>query len=140
MLVANLSSNKLPRSPDPTSSTRLIVHRLPACFRMDYPSYRNTTESWRPLDGTSAAREAREFTQEKLAEKVRLDPMTRLQQLLDGEWDLEDVIEVGKYVMSVTVHPDGTFTDEDGRCFGSHRTGSRVPLESSVLNLMPPAV
>ena len=43
--------------------------------------------------------------------------MTRLQQFLDGERDFEDAITVEEYVVSVTLHPDGTITDEDGRCF-----------------------
>jgi hypothetical protein len=41
-----------------------------------------------------------------------------LQQFLDGERDFEDAITVEEYVVPVTVHPDGTITDEDGRCFG----------------------
>ena len=41
-----------------------------------------------------------------------------LKQFLDGERDFEDAITVEEYVVPVTVHPDGTITDEDGRCFG----------------------
>ena len=44
--------------------------------------------------------------------------MTLLQQFLDGERDFDDAITVEEYVVPVTVHPDGTFTDEDGNCFG----------------------
>lgn len=46
--------------------------------------------------------------------------MTRLQQFLDGERDFDDAITVEEYVVPVTVHPDGTITDEDGRCFGAY--------------------
>jgi hypothetical protein len=44
--------------------------------------------------------------------------MTRLRQFLDGERDFADAITVEEYVVPVTVHPDGTITDETGRCFG----------------------
>jgi hypothetical protein len=44
--------------------------------------------------------------------------MTRLQQFLDGERDFDDAITVEEYVVPVTVHPDGTITDEAGNCFG----------------------
>jgi hypothetical protein len=44
--------------------------------------------------------------------------MILLQQFLDGERDFDDAITVEEYVVPVTVHPDGTFTDEDGNCFG----------------------
>lgn len=44
--------------------------------------------------------------------------MTRLRQFLDGERDFDDAITVEEYVVPITVHPDGTFTDEDGNCFG----------------------
>ena len=44
--------------------------------------------------------------------------MTRLQQFLDGERDYEDAIVVEEYVVPVTVHPDGTITDEAGNSFG----------------------
>jgi len=44
--------------------------------------------------------------------------MMRLQQFLDGERDFDDAITVEEYAVAVTVHPDGTITDEDGNCFG----------------------
>ena len=44
--------------------------------------------------------------------------MIHLEQFLDGQRDYEDAITVEEYVVPVTVHPDGTITDEDGRCFG----------------------
>jgi hypothetical protein len=44
--------------------------------------------------------------------------MTRLRQFMDGERDYGDAITVEEYVVPVTVHLDGTFTDEDGNCFG----------------------
>ncbi len=44
--------------------------------------------------------------------------MTRLQQFLDGERDFDDAITVEEYVVPVSVHPDGTITDETGGCFG----------------------
>jgi len=44
--------------------------------------------------------------------------MIHLEQFLDGHRDYEDAITVEEYVVPVTVHPDGTITDEDGRCFG----------------------
>lgn len=45
--------------------------------------------------------------------------MTRLQEFMDGERDFEDAIETEEYVLAVTVQPDGTIIDEDGRRFGS---------------------
>ena len=45
--------------------------------------------------------------------------MTRLQEFMDGERDFEDAIETEEYVVAVTVQPDGTIIDEDGRRFGS---------------------
>ncbi len=42
----------------------------------------------------------------------------RLEQFSDGERDYEDAITVEEYVVPVTVHPNGTIIDEDGRCFG----------------------
>ena len=46
--------------------------------------------------------------------------MIRLEQFLEGERDFDDAITVEEYVVPVTVHPDGTITDEDGRCFGPY--------------------
>jgi hypothetical protein len=43
--------------------------------------------------------------------------MIRLQQFLDGERDFDDAITVEEYVVPVTVHPDRTITDENGKCF-----------------------
>jgi len=45
--------------------------------------------------------------------------MTHLQQFLDAERDYEDAITVEEYIVPVTVHRDGTITDEEGRCFTS---------------------
>jgi hypothetical protein len=45
--------------------------------------------------------------------------MTRLQEFIDGERDFEDATTLEEYVVAVTVHHDGTITDEDGRHFGS---------------------
>jgi hypothetical protein len=59
------------------------------------------------------------FETELAAQKEIADyMMTRLRQFLDGERDFDDAITVEEYVVPVTVHPDGTFTDEDGNCFG----------------------
>ncbi len=59
------------------------------------------------------------FDTEVAAQKEIADyMMTRLRQFVDGERDFDDAITVEEYVVSVTVHPDGTFTDEDGNCFG----------------------
>ncbi len=44
--------------------------------------------------------------------------MIRLHQFLDGERDFDDAITVEEYIVPVTVHPDGTVTDESGNCFG----------------------
>ena len=44
--------------------------------------------------------------------------LIRIQEFLDGERDFGDAITVEEYVVPVTVHPDGTFTDEAGNCFG----------------------
>jgi hypothetical protein len=46
--------------------------------------------------------------------------MIRLEQFMDGERDFGDAITIEEYVVSVTVHPDGKFTDEDGNCFGPY--------------------
>ena len=43
---------------------------------------------------------------------------TRLQEFIDGERDFGDAMTVEEYIVPVTVHPDGTITDEDGNCFG----------------------
>jgi uncharacterized protein (UPF0218 family) len=59
------------------------------------------------------------FATESEAQREIVDnQMTRLQQFLDGEREYEDAIEVEEYVVSVTVNPDGTITDEVGRTFG----------------------
>ena len=42
----------------------------------------------------------------------------RLQEFLDGEREYDDAITAEEYVVPVTVHPDGTITDEAGGCFG----------------------
>ena len=60
------------------------------------------------------------FETEVEAQKEIVDyAMTRMQQFLDGERDFDDAIEVEEYVVAVTVQPDGTIIDEDGRRFGS---------------------
>ena len=43
--------------------------------------------------------------------------MTRLREFIDGERDFDDAIETEEFVVPVTVHPDGTFTDGCGRRF-----------------------
>jgi hypothetical protein len=43
--------------------------------------------------------------------------MTRLQEFLDGERDFDDAITVEEYVVPVTLLPDGSVVDEDGRRF-----------------------
>jgi hypothetical protein len=52
--------------------------------------------------------------------------MTRLREFMVGERDFEHAITTEEYVVAVTVQPDGTIIDEDGRRFGSrkHRSGS----------------
>ena len=44
--------------------------------------------------------------------------MTRIQQFLDGERDFGDAMTVEEYTVPVTVHPDGSITDEAGNSFG----------------------
>lgn len=44
--------------------------------------------------------------------------MTRLQEFMDGERDFHDATTVEEYVVPVTVNPDGSIIDEDGRRFG----------------------
>ena len=44
--------------------------------------------------------------------------MTRLQEFIAGERDFHDAITVEEYVVPVTVLPDGSVVDEDGRRFG----------------------
>jgi len=46
--------------------------------------------------------------------------MIRIQQFLDGERDFDDAMTVEEFAVPVTVHADGTITDEDGNCFGPH--------------------
>ena len=59
------------------------------------------------------------FETEREAQKEIVGCMIiRLRQFLDGERDFEDAITVQEYVVPVTVHPDGVFTDEAGNCFG----------------------
>ena len=59
------------------------------------------------------------FDTECAAQKEIADyMMTRLRQFMDGERDFDDSITVEEYVIPVTVHSDGTLTDEDGNCFG----------------------
>jgi hypothetical protein len=41
--------------------------------------------------------------------------MTRLQEFLDGERDFDDAITVEEYVVPVTLLPDGSVVDENGR-------------------------
>jgi hypothetical protein len=61
------------------------------------------------------------FETELDAQKEIVDnAMIRLEQFLEGERDFDDAIAVEEYVVPVTVHPDGTFTDEDGNCFGPY--------------------
>jgi hypothetical protein len=58
------------------------------------------------------------FETELAAQKEIVDnQMTRLQEFLDGEREFEDAIEVSEYVVPVTVHEDGTFSDEHGNVF-----------------------
>ena len=61
------------------------------------------------------------FETELEAQKEIADyAMTRIQQFLDGERDFDDAMTVEEYAVPVTVHPDGSITDEDGNSFGSH--------------------
>ena len=62
------------------------------------------------------------FETELEAQKEIVDcAMIRLQQFLDDERDYDDAITVEEYVVPVTVHPDGSFTDEAGNCYGPER-------------------
>ena len=59
------------------------------------------------------------FETELAAQREIVDDLQiRLQQFMDGEREYEDAITVEEYVVPVTVLPDGTITDEVGRCFG----------------------
>jgi len=59
------------------------------------------------------------FETELAAQREIVDNLqTHLHEFLDGQREYEDAITVEEYVVPVTVHPDGTITDEDGRCFG----------------------
>ena len=58
------------------------------------------------------------FNTELEAQREIVDnQITRFQQFLDGERDYEDAITVEEYVVPVTLHSDGTITDEAGRKF-----------------------
>ena len=60
------------------------------------------------------------FATEREAQLEIADFMvTRLQEFMDGEREFEDAIETEEYVVAVTVQPDGSIIDEDGRRFGS---------------------
>ena len=62
------------------------------------------------------------FETELEAQKEIVDnAMMRLQQFLDGERDYDDAITVEEYVVPVTVHADGSFTDGEGNRFGPER-------------------
>ena len=62
------------------------------------------------------------FEAELDAQKEIIDnAMIRLRQFLDGERDFDDAITVEEYIVPVTIHPDGSFTDEDGNSFGPKR-------------------
>jgi hypothetical protein len=64
------------------------------------------------------------FETEAAAQREIVDHViTRLQQFLDGEREFEDAITVEEYVVPVSVHPDGTITDEAGNIFGSDVEG-----------------
>ena len=56
------------------------------------------------------------YAQKKIADYA----MIRIQQFLDGERDFDDAMTVEEFAVPVTVHADGTITDEDGNCFGRH--------------------
>jgi hypothetical protein len=59
------------------------------------------------------------FVTELEAQKEVADyAITRLKQFLDGKRDFDDAISVQEYVVPVTLHSDGSFTDEQGRSFG----------------------
>jgi hypothetical protein len=59
------------------------------------------------------------FETELAAQREIVDNLQiHLQEFLDGEREYEDAITVEEYVVPVTIHPDGTITDEVGRCFG----------------------
>jgi hypothetical protein len=60
------------------------------------------------------------FETELAAQKEIADyAMTRIQQFLDGERDFDDAMTVEEYTVPVTVHPDGSITDEVGNSFGT---------------------
>src|ERR1039457_4545101 len=62
------------------------------------------------------------FATELEAQKEIVDnQLIRLQQFLDGERDYDDAISVEEYVVPETVHPNGSFTDEVGNCYGPER-------------------
>lgn len=53
------------------------------------------------------------FETENDAQREIVDhAMIRLQQFLDGERDFEDAMTVEEYVVPVTIHQDGSITDE----------------------------
>jgi len=41
--------------------------------------------------------------------------ITRLQEFIDGERDFEGAMTVDEYIVAVTIQPDGSIVDEDGR-------------------------
>ena len=59
------------------------------------------------------------FATEAEAQREIADFMiTRLQEFIDGERDFQDAITVEEYVVPVTMLPDGSVVDENGRHFG----------------------
>lgn len=64
------------------------------------------------------------FDTEREAQREIADfMMTRLQEFMDGEREFEDATTTEEFVVAVTVQPDGTIIDEDGR-----RIDSRAQL------------
>ena len=57
------------------------------------------------------------------AEREIVDNMiTRLQQFMDGERDLDDAMTLEEYIVEVDVLPDGSVVDADGNHLASDST------------------
>jgi hypothetical protein len=87
--------------------------------RRGFCIYTNTFFQGPTLAVTEAEDRPCVFSTEAEAQREIADfMMIRLQQFLDGERDFEDAMTVDEYIVAVTVFPDGSVVDDNGRCFG----------------------
>lgn len=89
-----------------------IITRKGFCIYLD-TFFQGPTLSVREGEGFPSV-----FDTELEAQREIVDnAMTRLQEFLDGERDFDDAITIEEYIVRVTLLPDGSVVDEDGRRF-----------------------